>query len=152
MITLLERWEAKGFDENLIIRELQFLMNATENWQDIFCYDENDEKIKYCVPYDEDNSYGRETGICYSEESAIDAVKFVLNQYGFLLVPWFRQKDNDQVDLCVELMEPIAYIMQENNAQKEVFDAMFVFEKCRNKAGFCIKNVVPLLGYRRENE
>ena len=152
MITLLERWEAKDFDENLIIRELNFILTATENWQDLFCFDEKGEKIRYCVPYDDDNAYGRETGICYLEESAVEAIKFVLTHYGFLLVPWFRQKDNDRVDLCVEVKEPIAYVMQENNAQKEIFNAMFVFEKCKNKAGFCVSRVVPLLGYRRHEK
>ena len=78
MITLLERWEAKDFDENLIIRELNFILTATENWQDLFCFDENCEKIKYCVPYDDDNAYGRDTGVCFSEESAVEAIKLII--------------------------------------------------------------------------
>lgn len=145
-MTLLERWETKNFEENLIIRELQFLMNATQNWQDLFCYDENNEEIKYCIPFTEDNAYGKETGICYSEELAVEAIKFVLSQYGFLLVPWFRQNFNDSVDLCVDLNQPIAFVYNEQTKeQEEIFSTMFVFRKCANKAGFCIQNVVPLI-------
>ena len=145
-LNLLERWAEKEYDTKIVMRELQFLMNATQNWQDLFCFDENGEKIKYCVPYNGENAYGKESGICYSEELAVEAIKFVLGQYGFLLVPWFKQEFNDSVDLCVDLNQPIAFVYNEQTKeQEEIFSTMFVFKKCANKAGFCIQNVVPLI-------
>ncbi len=144
-MNLLERWAEKEYDSNLVMRELRLLTDNAKNWHSFFCERENGEKIRYCVPYKEDYAYGRKTGICYSEEFAVDAIKFILGQYGFLLIPWFKQEFNNSVDLYVKTDKPVAFIIDENNAEKEVFDAMFVFEKCSNKAGFCVSRVVPIL-------
>lgn len=147
-MNLLERWAEKAYDAKFVIRELQLLTGATKNWSSLFCERENREKIRYCVPFDEEYAYGRKTGICYSEEHALEAIKFILGQYGFLLIPWFKQEFNDTVDLCVKTNNPVAFVVDENNAETEVFDTMFVFKKCNNKAGFCVSHVVPILDKR----
>ena len=144
MITLLERWIS--FEDEMILRELHFILNATQNGFEFFTNDENGNAIKYCIPYKEDFAQGQKTGICYSEEVALSAIKYVLDEYAFMLLSWLRQ-GNDKITFTLNVKEPIAYILSEDNAQEEIFKTMFVFEKCQNKAGFCIRNVVPLLGY-----
>ncbi len=152
MITLLERWNSKSFMDKMILNELQFILNATQNGIDFFTFDENGNQIKYCVPYDEELAYGKKVGICYSEEAALSAIRYVLNEYAYMFLSWFRQGE-DEFTFTLTLKEPVAYTLDENNAQEEVFDAMLVFDKCRNKAGFCVKSVVPILGYPEvENE
>lgn len=148
-MTLLEYWKKNDFNKNMIAKDMNFIVNAA-NWQDFFCRNSSGEKIRYCVPYGEETAYGRKTGICYSEESALKAIEFVLKEYMFLLVPWFSQDFNNSIDLTVESQEAIAITVDENNAQKEVFHAMFVFEKCQNKAGFMVSRVVPLFSYKHK--
>ena len=150
-MNLLERWAEKKFDTKLVTHELQFLSN-TANFYSLFSEDENGEKIRYCVPYDEEYAYGRKTGICYSEGHALEAIKFILGQYGFLLIPWFKQEFNDSVDLFVTAEKPVAFTVDENNAEKEVFDTMFVFKKCNNRAGFCVSHVVPILEKKEQTD
>ena len=146
MFTLLSRWKAKNFEHNIVMQELHFLVNGIRNWDEFFAYDETG-RIRYCIPYDGENAYGRETGICYSEEAALNAIKFVLNNYAFLLVPWLSQGE-ESIDLCVDMPEPVAFVKTENGEEKSVFSTMFVFSKCDNKAGFCVSKVVPLLDYK----
>lgn len=67
----------------MIAKDMNFIVNAA-NWQDFFCRNSSGEKIRYCVPYNEETAYGRKTRICYSEETALHAIEFVLKEYLFL--------------------------------------------------------------------
>ncbi len=73
MFTLLSCCKAKNFEHNIVMQELHFLVNGIRNWDEFFAYDETG-RIRYCIPYDGENAYGRETGICYSEEAALNAI------------------------------------------------------------------------------
>ncbi len=108
MITLLERWKSKNFADEMILREMHFILTATQNGEDFFTCDESGNKIKYCVPYKKDLAQGQKTGICYSEEVALSAIKYVLTEYAYMLLSWFRQGD-DEITFSLKLKEPIAY-------------------------------------------
>ena len=150
-MNLLERWNLNGFNQEQILSEINFLINGTHNGYEFFCTDENNQKIQYCVPYEEDIVHGQRAGICYSQDVAIDAIKYILNEYSYLFLSWLKQGE-DEINFCIKLKTPIAYILGENNEQEEVFSTMFVLSKCDNKAGFKIAYVVPLLGYVTEEE
>ena len=145
-MNLLERWIANDFEEEKILSEIKFLLNATHNGYEVFCVDENGKRIKYCVPYVGDSSNGQKSGICYSEETAIAAIKYVLNEFGFLFLSWLKQGE-EKINFCLKLKEPISYTIDENGIQQEIYSTMFVLRKCKNKAGFCVESVVPILDY-----
>lgn len=148
-MTLLERFKNEAVSDDQILKEILFIINATKNGLDLFTTESADEseQIKYCVPCGNDvETYGKVPGICYSEATARDAIVEMFNNYGMLLLSWF-ENDQKEVDLCVKLkFTPVAIVTDESGVQKEIFDAIFKFEKCENKVGFCIKAVIPLIG------
>ncbi|MEE1011810.1 MAG: hypothetical protein U0L11_07235 [Acutalibacteraceae bacterium] len=155
MISLIQKWCNENASHDKMLKELIFIINATQNGLDCLFTDTIDDKntINYCVPCDKNvDTYGRNAGICFSESAAHEAIKEMLNSYALLLLPWF-QNDTPSIDLCVKLKwSPVAVIQDENGAEKEIFDALFKFEKCDNKFGFCVRSVIPLLDYKRGDE
>ncbi len=153
MITLIEKWRNENATDEQVLKELLFILNISKNGIDLFTSKSADEKqqIKYCIPCCEDvDTYGRKAGICYSESVAREAIMEMFNSYAILLLPWL-QTEKEEVDLCVKLKwTPVAVATDENGAQENIYDAMFKFEKCDNKIGFCVKSVTPLLGYKKE--
>ncbi len=145
MMTLIERWHK--LDDAEIIRETQMLFMNCSNAVSLFTVDENYDQIKYCIDYSQNTdieTYGKTPGICYSEKTAREAIKQVLTDYIFLLIPFLRS-DLPTVDLGIQrLQTPIGYHRKGNGEEVETREAIFVFEKCANQAGFCISKVIPL--------
>lgn len=143
-MTLIQRWQ--GAEDADIIKETQLLFKNFLNAINLFTVNENYDRIKYCVDHSETEieTYGKKTGICFSERTALDSIKQVLMDYIFLLIPFLRS-DMPTLDFGVRgLPEPIGYYRDEDGTQKEIKEAVFVFEKCANKAGFCVSKVIPL--------
>ncbi len=71
IMTLIERWQE--IDDSEIIKETQLLFKNFLNAVNLFTVDENYDRIYYCVDHGKDigeiNTYGKETGICYSEKT-----------------------------------------------------------------------------------
>lgn len=142
-MTLIERWE--NFENAKIISEMQQILMNYANWDELFCVDSNMQKIRYCVDHSSDESvetYGKKAGICFSEELARKCVKSALEDYTFLLIPWFYN-DTNEIDLCIRLNFPIGYC-SENGVEKEFLDVIIKFEKCQNRAGFCVSKIIPV--------
>ncbi len=146
---LIERW--RNFDENEIIRETQMLFMNCSNAVSLFTVDGNFEPIEYCVDHSQNTeieTYGKTPGICYSEKTAREVIEQVIKDYIFLLLPFLRS-DMQTVDLGINgLQTPIGYYRNENGEEVEIREAVFVFEKCDNQAGFCVNKVIPLRGRR----
>ena len=149
MMTLIERWQK--LDDARIIRETQMLFMNCSNAISLFTVDENYDQIKYCIDHSQNNeieTYGKIPGICYSEKTAREVIKQVLTDYIFLLIPFLRS-DLPTVDLGIQgLQTPIGYHRKDNGGEIEIREAVFVFEKCDNQAGFCVSKVIPLKGRR----
>lgn len=152
MITLIEKWKNENATDEQILKELLFIINSTKNGIFMFMEDsvESTQPIKYCVPC-EVETYGKVAGICYSESAAHDAIREMFNSYAILLLSWIMQGQND-FSFNFKLSNSISYVVDESNAQKEIFDVMIVFSKCRNKVGFYIKAVVPLIGFKNQED
>lgn len=143
-MTLIQRWQE--IEDADIIKETQLLFKNFLNAVNLFTVDENYDRIKYCVDHSdtEIETYGKKTGICFSESTALDSIKQVLTDYIFLLIPFLRS-DMPTLDFGVRgLPEPIGYYQDENGKENEINEAVFVFEKCNNRAGFCVSRVIPL--------
>ncbi len=143
-MTLIERWET--LNESEIINEMQMLFNNFSNAVYLFTTDENSKRIRYCTDHSKNTeieTYGKKPGICLSEKTALENIKQILLDYTFLLIPFLRN-DLPTVDLCVQLQNTIGIEQDETGAEHEFKHAVFVFEKCRNHAGFCISKVIPL--------
>lgn len=144
-MTLIERWQ--NFKMGRILTEMQQILKHYSDWQSLFCVDENGNPIRYCADNSQDESletYGRKiAGICFSEEVAQDAVKTVLMEYTFLLVPWFFN-DSQTVDLCIEMPFPVGYEHDEYGTELFFTDVIFKFEKCENRGGFCVSKIIPV--------
>lgn len=146
---MIERW--KDFDENEIIRETQMLFMNCSNAVSLFTVDSDYNLIKYCIDHSQNTeieTYGKIPGICYSEKTARKVIGQVIKDYIFLLIPFIRS-DLPAVDLGIQgLKTPIGYYQNENGEEIEIREAVFVFEKCDNQAGFCVSKVIPLKGRR----
>lgn len=145
MMMLIERWHK--LDDAEIIRETQMLFMNCSNAVSLFTVDENFDQIKYCVDYSQNTeieTYGKIPGICYSEKTAREVIKQVLTDCIFLLIPFLRN-DLSTLDFGVQgLKTPIGYYQNSNGKETEIREAVFVFEKCANQAGFCVSKVIPL--------
>ena len=142
---LIKRW--KEMNDSEILKEIQMLFLNFSNAVNLFSVDENHEPIVYCADHSgntEIETYGKETGICYSEKTAKDAVKWVIMNHAEFLIP-FLCSDMPTFDFGIKgLPEPIGFFRNENGEEIEIREAVFVFEKCSNQAGFCIGKVIPL--------
>ena len=66
---LIKRW--KEMNDSEILKEIQMLFLNFSNAVNLFTVDENHEPIVYCADHSgntEIETYGKETGICYSEK------------------------------------------------------------------------------------
>ena len=145
-MTLVERWQ--NISDCEIIKETQLLFKNFLNAVNLFTVDENYDRIHYCVDHSDNsdgiNTYGKKTGICFSEKTALDNIKQVLLNHIDLLIP-FLKSDMPTLDFGVRgLPSPIGYYQDENGEEHEICEAIFVFEKCNNRAGFCVSKVLPL--------
>ncbi len=145
-MTLIERWQ--DVEDGEIIKETQLLFKNFLNAINLFTVDENYDRIHYCVDHSKDigeiNTYGKETGICYSEKTALERIKQILMNHIFLLIP-FLKSDMPTLDFGVRgLSDPIGFYCDEDGKEHEINEAIFVFEKCANMAGFCVSKVIPL--------
>ncbi len=143
-MTLIQRW--KEIEDGEIIKEMQMLFRNFLNAVQLFTVDENYDRIKYCVDHSdtEIETYGKKTGICFSERTASDSIKQILVDYIFLLIP-FLKSDMQTLDFGVRgLPDPIGYYQDENGKENAINEAVFVFEKCNNRAGFCVSKILPL--------
>ena len=155
MITLIEKWRNENATDEQLLKEIMFILNATKNGLSLFTTENTDEskQIKYCVPCgDEIETYGKVPGICYSEVTARDAILEMFNNYAIHLLSWLKN-DQEEIDFCLKLkFTPVAVVTDENGVQENIYDAIFKFKKCNNKIGFCVKSVIPLLGYKNREE
>lgn len=143
-MTLIERWE--DLNDSEIIKEMHMLFANFSSAVYLFTTDENSDQIRYCVDYSQDTeieTYGKKTGVCISEKVALINIKEILLEYTFLLIPFFRS-DLQTVDLGVSLRNIIGTEYDETGKEYEFREAVFVFEKCNNQAGFCVSKVIPL--------
>ena len=144
-MTLIERWHK--LDDAEIIRETQMLFMNCSNAVSLFTVDENYDQIKYCIDYSQNTeieTYGKIPGICYSEKTAREVIKQVLTDCIFLLIPFLRN-DLPTLDFGVKgLKTPVGYYQNSNGVESEIREAVFVFEKRANQAGFCVSKVIPL--------
>ncbi len=142
---LIERW--RNIDDAEIIRETQLLFLNCSNAVNLFTVDGNNDMIRYCCDHSQNteiDTYGKATGICYSEKTARDAIKQVITDYIFLLLPFLRG-ELPTLDFGIKgLKTPIGYYQNANGEEIEIREAVFVFEKCDNQAGFCVSKVIPL--------
>lgn len=148
-MTLIERW--KNVDDSEIVKEIQLLFRNFLNAINLFTVDENYDRIRYCVNHNENSdnqnieTYGKKMAICYSEKIALDSIKQILTDHIFLLIPFLRSDEMATLDFGVRgLHEPIGYFFDEDGKEHEIKEAIFVFEKCANMAGFCVSKVIPL--------
>lgn len=144
-MTLIQRWNE--IEDSEIIKEMHLLFRNFLNAINLFTVDENYDRIQYCVDHSDDTeieTYGKKVGICFSEKTALDSIKQVLMDYVFLLIPFLRS-DMLTLDFGVKgLPNPIGYYRDQNGKEIEIRDAVFVFEKCENRAGFCVSKIIPL--------
>lgn len=143
-MTLIERW--KEMDDSKIIKEMQMLFANFSSAIYLFTTDENSDRIYYCVDHGQNSeieAYGKKPGVCLSEKIALENIKHILLEYTFLLIPFFRN-DQPTVDLGVRLHRIIGIERDETGEEHTFKDAVFVFEKCNNQAGFCVTKVIPL--------
>lgn len=144
-MTLIQRWQE--LDESQITKETQLLFQNFLNAVQLFTVDENYDRIRYCVDHSDNSeieTYGKRTGLCFSEKIAIDTIKHVLMNYIFLLIP-FLKSDMPTLDFGIRgLPNPIGYYCDDNGQENEIREAIFVFEKCDNRAGFCVSKLIPL--------
>lgn len=143
-MTLIERW--KEMNDGEIIKEMRMLFANFSSAIYLFTTDENYDRICYCVDHGQDTeieTYGKKPGVCLSEKIASESIKHILLDYTFLLIPFFRN-DLPTVDLGVQLNRIIGIERDETGKEHTFKEAVFVFEKCNNQAGFCVSKVIPL--------
>ncbi|MBR3780658.1 MAG: hypothetical protein IKK63_05595 [Clostridia bacterium] len=145
-MTLIERW--KEIEDSEIIKETQLLFKNFLNAVNLFTVDENYDRIHYCVDHSDNsdgiNTYGKKTGICFSEKTALENIKQILMNHINLLIP-FLKSDMPTLDFGVRgLPNPIGYYKDGEGKEAEIKEAIFVFKKCDNRAGFCVSKVIPL--------
>ncbi len=145
-MTLIERW--RKMEDAEILKEIQMLFMNFSNAISMFTVDENYDQIKYCIDHSNNHeiqTYGKSPGICYSEKTARNIIKQILLDYAFILIPFFRS-DMPTVDLGVQnLREPIAFHRDADGCEREIREAVFVFEKTKNQVGFSISKIIPLI-------
>ena len=142
---LIERW--KELEDAEIIEETQLLFQNCSNAVGLFTVDGNHDRIRYCQDHSrntEIETYGKVPGICYSEKTARKVIKQVIADYIFLLIPFLRG-DLPTLDFGIKgLKTSIGYYENADGEEIEIREAVFVFEKCDNQAGFCVSKVIPL--------
>ena len=143
-MTLIERW--KNISDAEILSEIRLLFEKYPKAIKLFTTDENSEQIRYCVDHRQDETvekYGKQAGVCISENVALANIQQVMLEYVFLLIPFFWS-DLPAIDLGVKLNNKIGIEYDENGKEYEFKEAVFEFKKCNNQAGFCVSKVVPL--------
>ena len=143
-MTLIERW--KNVSDADVLSEIRLLFENYPNAIQLFTTDENSEQIRYCVDYREDDTvekYGKQAGICISENVALANIQQVMLEYAYMLIPFFWS-DLPAIDLGIRLNNAIGVELDETGREFEFREAVLEFRKCNNRAGFCVSKVVPL--------